>query len=75
MKITDPGGWKMFHRIGLKVGAKIAERRFEWVPIFCGTRMVNKYPHVHCTIVENKGRCNAFFMGAFYVAPKFGKQP
>ena len=30
---------EMFHRIGLKVGAKIAEREFERALIFCGTGM------------------------------------
>ena len=45
-KITDIGvkdpddpNPEMFHRIGLKVGAKIAEKEFERALIFCGTGM------------------------------------
>lgn len=77
---------EMFHRIGLKVGAKIAEREFERALIFCGTGMgihiaAGKCPHVHCAVVESLpaalrcvtgNNCNVMAMGGFYVAPKTG---
>ena len=49
---------EMFHRIGLKVGAKIAEGEFERALIFCGTGMgihiaASKCPHVHAAVVES----------------------
>ncbi len=48
---------EMFHHIGLKVGAKIAEREFERAILFCGTGMgihiaASKCPHVHAACVE-----------------------
>ena len=64
-KITDIGVRsadeehpEMFHRIGLKVGAKIAEREFERALVFCGTGMgihiaASKCPHVHAAVVES----------------------
>lgn len=77
---------EMFHRIGLKVGAKIAEREFERALIFCGTGMgihiaASKCPHVHSAVVESVpaalrcitgNNCNVMAMGGFYVAPKTG---
>ena len=36
VKTEDEQNPEMFHRIGLKVGAKIAEREFERALIFCG---------------------------------------
>ena len=58
--VTDPDdpNPEMFHRIGLKVGAKIAEREFERAMIFCGTGMgihiaASKCPHVHAGVVES----------------------
>jgi ribose 5-phosphate isomerase B len=77
---------EMFHRIGLKVGAKIAEREFERALIFCGTGMgihiaAGKCPHVHCGVVESVPAAlraitgngvNVLSMGAFYVAPQMG---
>jgi len=77
---------EMFHRIGLKVGAKIAEREFERALIFCGTGMgihiaASKCPHVHCGVVESVPAArraiagngvNVLSMGAFYVAPQMG---
>lgn len=45
-KVTDPGvkganeeNSEMFHRIGLKVGAQITEKKFERALLFCGTGM------------------------------------
>lgn len=77
---------EMFHRIGLKVGAKIAEKEFERALIFCGTGMgihiaASKCPHVHCGVVESVPAAlraitgngvNVLAMGAFYVAPQMG---
>ena len=86
VKTEDEENPDMFHRIGLKVGAKIAEREFERALIFCGTGMgihiaASKCPHVHCAVVESLpaalrcitgNNCNVMSMGAFYVAPKTG---
>lgn len=77
---------EMFHRIGLKVGAKIAEGEFERALIFCGTGMgihiaASKCPHVHAAVVESVpsalrcitgNGCNVLAMGGFYVAPQMG---
>ena len=77
---------EMYHRIGLKVGAKIAEGEFERALIFCGTGMgihigASKCPHVHCAVVESLpaairaitgNNCNVLSMGAFYIAPQMG---
>lgn len=77
---------EMFHCIGLKVGAKIAEREFERALIFCGTGMginiaASKCPHVHAAVVESVpaalrcitgNNCNVMAMGAQYVAPQMG---
>ena len=58
VKTEDEENPEMFHRIGLKVGAKIAEREFERALIFCGTGMgihiaASKCPHVHAAVVES----------------------
>lgn len=80
---TDP---EMYHRIGLKVGAKIAEGEFERALLFCGTGMgihiaASKCPHVHAAVCESvpaalrcvtANNCNVLSMGAFYVAPQTG---
>ncbi|MDR2184475.1 MAG: RpiB/LacA/LacB family sugar-phosphate isomerase [Treponema sp.] len=77
---------EMFHRIGFKVGAKIAEGEFERALIFCGTGMgihiaAGKCPGVHCGVVESVPAAlraitgngvNVLSMGAFYVAPQMG---
>ncbi len=77
---------EMFHRIGLRVGAKIAEREFERALLFCGTGTgihiaASKCPHVHATVVESVpaarraitgNNVNVLAMGAFYVAPQMG---
>jgi ribose 5-phosphate isomerase B len=86
VKSADEKNPEMFHRIGLKVGAKIAEREFERALIFCGTGMgihiaASKCPHVHAAVVENVpsalrcitgNNCNVMSMGGFYVAPATG---
>ena len=86
VRSLDEKNPEMFHRIGLKVGAKIAEREFERALIFCGTGMgihiaASKCPHVHCAVVESIPaalRCitgnnvNVMSMGGFYVAPHTG---
>ena len=92
-KVTDIGVTQegeedpeMFHRIGLKVGAKIAEGEFERALIFCGTGMgihiaASKCAHVHAGVVESVPAAlraitgngvNVLAMGAFYVAPAMG---
>lgn len=77
---------EMFHRIGLKVGAKIAEGEFERALLFCGTGMgihlaASKCPHVQAAVCESVpaalraitgNGCNVLAMGAFYVAPQMG---
>lgn len=86
VKTADEKNPEMFHRIGLKVGAKIAEREFERALIFCGTGMgihiaASKCPHVHAAVVESLpaalrcitgNDCNVMAMGGHYVAPATG---
>jgi RpiB/LacA/LacB family sugar-phosphate isomerase len=76
----------MYHRVGLLVGAMIANKEFERALIFCGTGMgihiaASKSPHVHAAVCESvpaalrcvtANNCNVLAMGAFYVAPKTG---
>ena len=83
---ADEENPEMFHRIGLKVGAKISEGEFERALIFCGTGMgihiaASKCPHVHAGVVESVPAAlraitgngvNVLAMGAFYVAPQMG---
>ncbi|MEJ6078280.1 RpiB/LacA/LacB family sugar-phosphate isomerase [Vibrio sp. 1-Bac 57] len=77
---------EMFHRIGLKTGAKISEGEFERALLFCGTGMgihiaASKCPGVFSGVVESVPAAlraitgngvNVLAMGAFYVAPKMG---
>lgn len=86
VKSPDEENPEMFHRIGLKVGAKIAEKEFERALIFCGTGMgihiaASKCPGVHAGVVESVPAAlraitgngvNVLAMGAFYVSPKMG---
>ena len=95
-KVTDVGVRKdsapndtdlMFHRVGLRVGAMVAEREFERALVFCGTGMgihiaASKCPHVHAGVVESVPAAlraitgngvNVLAMGAFYVAPQMAK--
>jgi len=86
VKSADEAKPEMFHRIGLKVGAKITEGEFERALIFCGSGMgihiaASKCPHVHCGVVESVPAAlraitgngiNVLAMGAFYVAPQMG---
>lgn len=86
VKDESDGNPEMFHRIGLRVGAKITEKEFERALIFCGTGMgihiaASKCPHVHAAVVESVpaalrcvtgNNCNVLAMGAHYVAPKMG---
>lgn len=85
-KAGDTGTPEMFHRIGLRAGAMIAEGEFERALLFCGTGMgihvaASKCPHVHSAVVESVpaalrcvagNNCNVMAMGAFYVAPRTG---
>lgn len=87
VRSADEEDPEMFHRIGLKVGAKISEGEFERALIFCGTGMgihiaASKCPGVHAGVVESVPAAlraitgngvNVLAMGAFYVAPQMGK--
>jgi RpiB/LacA/LacB family sugar-phosphate isomerase len=87
--VTDPNDYdteNMFHRVGLRVGAKIAENEYERGLVFCGTGMgihiaASKCPHVHAGVVESVPAAlraitgngvNVLAMGTFYVAPQMG---
>lgn len=86
VKSADDPDPEMFHRIGLKVGAKISEGEFERALIFCGTGMgihiaASKCPGVFSGVVESVpaalraitgNNVNVLAMGAFYVAPQMG---
>ena len=86
VKTLDEKNPEMFHRIGLRVGAKIANREFDRALIFCGTGMgihiaASKCPHVHAAVVESYtsalrcitgNDCNVMAMGGHYVAPALG---
>ena len=86
VKTVDEKKPEMFHRIGLKAGAKISEGEFERALIFCGTGMgihvaASKCPRVHAAVVESVpaalrcitgNNCNVMAMGAQYVAPQMG---
>lgn len=79
----DNDSENMFHRVGLRIGAKIAEGEYERALAFCGTGMgihiaASKCPHVHAGVVESVPAAlraitgngvNVLAMGAFYVAP------
>lgn len=87
VKAADEKDPEMFHRIGLKVGAKISEKEFERALLFCGTGMgihiaASKCPGVHAGVIESVPAAlraitgngvNVLAMGAFYVAPQMGK--
>lgn len=86
VKTLDEKNPEMFHRIGLKVGAKIAEGEFERALIFCGTGMgihiaASKCPHVHAAVVESVpsalrcitgNNCNVLAMGGHYISHNMG---
>ena len=88
VRAADEENPEMFHRIGLKVGAKIAEGEFERALVFCGTGMgihiaASKCPGVFSGVVESVPAAlraitgngvNVLAMGAFYVAPQMGKE-
>jgi len=78
---------EMFHRIGLRAGARITEKEFERALLFCGTGMgihiaASKCPGVHAAVVESVhmavraiagNGANVLAMGTFYVAPQMAK--
>lgn len=86
VKSADEDDPEMFHRIGLKAGAKISEKEFERALLFCGTGMgihvaASKCPGVFAGVVESVpaalraitgNNVNVLAMGAFYVAPQMG---
>ena len=77
----------MFHRVGLRVGAMIAEGEFERALIFCGTGMgihiaASKCPHVHAAVVESVpaalraitgNNVNVLAMGGHWIGHNMGK--
>ena len=83
---STPGKDYMYHRVGLKAGAMIAEGEFERALLFCGTGMgihiaASKCPHVHAAVCESvpsahrcitANNCNVLAMGGFYIAPRLG---
>lgn len=87
VRSADEKNPEMFHRIGLKAGAKISEKEFERALLFCGTGMgihiaASKCPGVFSGVVESVPSAlraitgndvNVLAMGAFYVAPQMGK--
>lgn len=88
VRSADEKNPEMFHRIGLKVGAKITEKEFERALLFCGTGMgihvaASKCPGVNAGVVESVPAAlraitgndvNVLAMGTFYVAPQMGKE-
>lgn len=88
VKSADEKDPEMYHRLGLKAGAKITEKEFERALLFCGTGMgihiaASKCPGVHAAVVESVpaalraitgNGCNVLAMGAFYVAPQMGRE-
>lgn len=87
VRSADEKNPEMFHRLGLRVGAKITEKEFERALIFCGTGMgihiaASKCPGVNAGVVESipsalraitGNDVNVLAMGAHYVAPQMGK--
>ncbi len=86
VKTLDDENPEMFHRIGLKVGAKIAEGEFERAMIFCGTGMgihiaASKCPGVHAAVVESPhaalraitgNNVNVLAMGGHWIGGNLG---
>lgn len=80
----DPKNLPMYHHVGFRVGAEIAERRFERGLIFCGSGMgihiaASKCPHVHAAVCESVATArrastangaNVLAIGAFFTAPR-----
>src|SRR5699024_10666387 len=76
----------MYHRVGFKVGAQIAEGNFAKALAFCGTGMgihvaASKCPGVHAAVAESvrsaqraatANNCNLLAMGGFWIAPRLG---
>ncbi|MGC4154297.1 MAG: RpiB/LacA/LacB family sugar-phosphate isomerase [Propionicimonas sp.] len=76
----------MYHRVGFRLGAKIAEGEYEKGLAFCGTGMgihiaASKVPHVHAAVAETvpaarraatANNANLLAMGAFWTAPRLG---
>jgi ribose 5-phosphate isomerase B len=69
----------MYHRVGFRIGAEIAERRYDKALAFCGSGMgihvaASKCPRVHSAVCESvptalraatANNCNVLAMGAF----------
>ncbi|MDD6346713.1 MAG: RpiB/LacA/LacB family sugar-phosphate isomerase [Lachnospiraceae bacterium] len=88
VKSLDDPHPEMFHRIGLRVGAKITEGEFERALIFCGTGMgihlaAARCPGAMVAVAETipaalraitGNNCNILAMGGHYIAPHTGIQ-
>jgi len=86
VKEADLDNPEMFHRVGLKVGARISEGEFERAIIFCGSGMgihiaASKCPHTHVALCESvptalrsrtANNANILAMGGFIIAPQMG---
>lgn len=86
VKTSQDENPEMFHRIGFRVGAMIAEGEFERALLFCDTGMgihiaASKCPGVHAAVCESLpaalrcitgNNCNVLSMGGHYVAPATG---
>lgn len=82
----DKDDLDMYHRVGFRLGAEIAEGNVEKALAFCGTGMgihvaASKVPGVHAAVAEtvNAARraatannCNLLAMGGFWTGPRLG---
>ena len=80
----DPS--QMYHRVGFRLGAALAEGEFEKALAFCGSGMgihvaASKVPHVHSAVAETisaarraatANNCNLLAMGGFFTGPELG---
>lgn len=76
----------MYHRVGFRLGAELAEGNFAKALAFCGTGMgihiaASKVPHVHAAVAESvpaalraaaANNANLLAMGAFYIGAPLG---
>lgn len=74
----------MYHRVGFRLGASLAEREFERALAFCGSGMgihlaASKVPHVHAAVAESvatarravtANNCNLLAFGGFFTGPR-----
>ena len=86
MQSLDEENPEMFHRMGIRAGAKVAEKEFDRAILFCGTGMgihiaASKVPGIHSAVVESVPAAlraitgngvNVLCMGGNYVAFQMG---